>query len=266
MSVQRILLTGDDGYNSIGTRLLIRALKDTYDLRICATKLQQSGVGGKITMNGHHEYGEAVVDGIPAVWVDGTPGDAIELAQGLFPEPFDLVISGVNLGPNASSGIIASGTYTAAVRSLGVNLAPHALAISWDAPVEFWSRAHTADEDITPYLEYPGGVLRPLIDRCIAENFWNVSLLNINVPNKDTRDVRFTKVQKDITKYFSYPIMIDRQNHTFSYGRDPFNIQEDNLRYDVAAIEAGYISITPCAFDMTHYTTFEKLENEEIAL
>ena len=269
MTIKRILLTGDDGYNSIGTRLLIRALKDKYDLRIAATKTQQSGVGGKISMSGEHAWGEEVVDGVPAIWVDGTPCDAAEVAQGYFSEPFDLVISGMNLGPNVSSAIISSGTYSAAVRSLGVNLAPRAMAISWDASPEFWLHAGNLVEDISKHTEYPGGVLGPIVEKCIEQEFWGVNLLNVNVPKVPTNKVRFCKIQKDVTKYFSYPISINRDEKTFTYvrpGVSQFNIQETNPRYDVAALEAGYITITPCAFDTTHYTTFEKLEQTEVTL
>jgi 5'/3'-nucleotidase SurE len=46
----RILLTGDDGYNSIGTRLLVHALKNEHTLQIAATKSQQSGVGGQLSL------------------------------------------------------------------------------------------------------------------------------------------------------------------------------------------------------------------------
>ena len=50
MNIKRILLTGDDGYNSLGTRLLIYFLKDRYELAIAGTKHQQSGVGGHVNV------------------------------------------------------------------------------------------------------------------------------------------------------------------------------------------------------------------------
>lgn len=44
---KKILLTGDDGYDSLGTRLLVRGLRDEFDLKIAGTKDQMSGVGGE---------------------------------------------------------------------------------------------------------------------------------------------------------------------------------------------------------------------------
>ncbi len=259
MNIQRILLTGDDGYNSIGTRLLIRALKDKYDLRIAATKTQQSGVGGKLSLKSGGTWGEDVVDGVPAFWVDGTPADVMECAQAYYEEPFDLLISGVNMGPNASTAVISSGTVGAAIRGLGVGVAPHSIAISWDAPVEFWLKDHNHSEDISEYFAYPGDTLGSLIEFCLQNQMWDVNFLNVNIPVRHTKEVRFTKFLKDITRYFSYPITVDRETHTFSYQGNPFNIQEKHLRYDVAALEQGYISITPAVADFTHFETFQRL-------
>jgi len=267
MKRKRILLTGDDGYNSVGTRLVARALRDQYDLQIAATLHQQSGVGGGLSLKSGGKWGEDEVDGIPALWADGTPADVMECAQGFFSEPFDYLISGMNLGPNASTAVISSGTYAAAIRGMGLQLAPQAIALHWDAPAEVWLQDHSARDDLSQYLEYPGDTLRPIIDLAFENNFWGVQLLNINLPQQPTKKVRFTKMLKDITKYFAYPISIHREEKTFSYQESElFQIQEENLRYDVAAIEAGYISITPCAFEMTHFTTFQELEKIELSL
>lgn len=266
MTIKKILLTGDDGYNSIGTRLLIRALKDKYELHIAATKFQQSGVGGKLSLETGGKWGEDTVDDVPALWVEGSPADVMECSRSYFTEPFDLLISGVNLGTNASTAIISSGTYSAAIRGLGVQIASRAIAISWDVPREFWHKKHNASEDISEYLFYPGEVLSPLIELCIREQMWGVQMLNINLPAKKTNKVKFTKILKDITKFYSYPIAFDHETHTFNYQRSPFNIQETNTRYDVAAVQQGYISITPCTTEMTHFQTFEKLEKTQLEL
>jgi 5'-nucleotidase len=263
---KRILLTGDDGYNSVGTRLLIRALKDTYDLQIAATLHQQSGVGGKLSLKSGGTWGEDTVDGVPALWVDGTPCDVMECAQGYFDKPFDLLISGINLGPNASTAVISSGTYSAAVRGLGATVAPRAVAISWDLPSEFWLQMHDGQTDITPFFDYPGDILKPLFDTILENELWGVQLLNINLPHTPTKEIRFTKILKDITQYFRYPIHMDHEKHQYSYQGEPFDVKEKNLRYDVAAIEQGFISISPCAFEMTHFTTFERLQSKPILL
>jgi 5'-nucleotidase len=267
MTPKRILLTGDDGYNSIGIRLLIHALKDDFELAFAATKHQQSGVGGKLTFGDDTKWGEVTVDGVAGIWVDGAPADAVGCAHGYFDQPFDLIISGINLGINASSAIVSSGTFSAAIRGLGIKLAPRALVLSWECPPDLWSMAHDGNHDLTSYQDYPGKILKPLFKKIFAENMWGAPILNINFPEKPSHKIRFTKILKDLTKVFTHPIIVDRQTHRYSYlVKKILDLKEDNLRYDAGAIKHGYISITPCVFDMTHFTIFEKLEHEELEL
>ncbi len=154
--MKRILLTGDDGYNSIGTRLLIHLLKDSYELVVVGTKTQQSGVGGLLHLKEGCTYGETCLDDIQAFWVDGSPGDAMEFAHGYFKAPFDYVISGINLGENVGPALVASGTVCAAVRALGLDVAPHAIAISWTTPPDFFFKKHDETDSLSQYLEHPG--------------------------------------------------------------------------------------------------------------
>jgi len=268
MKIKRILLTGDDGYNSIGTRLLIHALKDKYDLTVAATKHQQSAVGGKLSLSTGGVWGETEVDGVPALWVEGSPADVMECSQGFFKEKFDLIISGINLGLNASTAVISSGTFCAAIRGMGLQIAPRALVMSWDTATDFWLKKHDENEDLTPYLKYPGAILPKLLDLVFKNELWGSEILNINFPSNETKEIRFTKILKDITKLFRYPITIDEETHRFSYQNpsDPFNVQEFDIRYDAAAIKQGYISITPCARDMTHFSKFTELNPQKLTL
>jgi len=73
MKIKRILLTGDDGYNSIGIRLLAHFLKEKYELVIAATKVQQSGVGGMLNIKHGGHWEETEVEGVKVIYVSGTP-------------------------------------------------------------------------------------------------------------------------------------------------------------------------------------------------
>lgn len=130
MKIRNILLTGDDGYNSIGTRVLTHFLKNKYRLHIAATKLQQSGVGGKISLNHPVHWDEMEIDGIKGLYVDGTPSDAVELAREYFKVKFDLVISGINLGVNIGGTYTSSGTVSSAYRAILLHVAKKSIALS----------------------------------------------------------------------------------------------------------------------------------------
>ena len=264
MKIKRILLTGDDGYNSIGTRLLVHFLKNKYDLNIVATKVQQSGVGGKLNIKEGGKWGKAQIDGISALWVSGTPGDAMELANTYFKKSFDLVLSGINLGPNIV-GDLASGTFTAAVRAIKLQLAPKAIAFSWIAPGAFWYHDHQGDEDLTTYHAFPGEAAYKLINLAIANNFWDNYLLNINFPDQPTKEAKFTRFAYYYGDFFN-PLKIDKVNQAYSYPKGFQPELQGFANTDADALRSGYISITPCQPDLLNFAAFQQLKGKILNL
>ena len=270
MTIRTILLTGDDGYNSLGTRLLIHALKDTYDLQIAGTLRQQSGVGSKISIHTGFEWGSAMVDDVPALWVDATPADAIELATAYFDTPFDLVISGVNWGANLGTAIPSSGTLGAAQRCLAVQLASKALAFSWDVPVEFYTMDHNGTDSLEKYLEYPGKHLLPLLQKAVEHEWWSADLLNVNFPAQPTSEVKMTNLLpnlKDIFEYETNRVSSDLTHGHFEYkgGRKvaatPFSTESD-----VGAVNAGLIAVTPCKYDYLDHDAYDSCKEVSFSL
>ena len=75
-----ILITGDDSVRAEGSILVKRVVEKFADYRIIATKEQQSAVGAKINLKNGGEWGTEQVDGVEAIWVDGTPGDSVYFA------------------------------------------------------------------------------------------------------------------------------------------------------------------------------------------
>lgn len=265
MNIKNILITGDDGYNSIGARLLTHFLKKDYDLTVCATKTQQSGVGGKMSSYEKILWHETEIDGIKTFWVDSTPVDTVEFAKTFFKKQFDLAISGINLGPNVTSGaIISSGTVMAAVRLLTLKLAKNAVSIGWNISPDHWFRDHSEQDELTPYLKYPGEIAYNLIKLSIENNFWNSQLLNINLPEKLSTSVIFTKPLDYKRRFYAIP-SIDRKTNTFTYVLNPKKIINPDFT-DAGAIQNGLISITPCKTDMLNDEAYSKLKGKKIEL
>lgn len=246
MKINRILLTGDDGYNALGIRVLIEELKDKYELEIAATKTQQSGVGGKVSLDKEFKWGETQVDGVKAVWVDGTPCDTIEFSQGYFGKPFDLVISGINWGTNVTYGIVSSGTFSAAIRAIGTKVTRYAIAMSYESSQKDWLKKHDTSGEHGLYAKYPGKTARYIIEECVSNDFFKAKLININFPKGPTKDYIVTRVLEDITAYYKYPVEINRRKKTFSFpdgmSKKYNNIDENT---DVGALLRGRISVTP---------------------
>ncbi|MEO5961712.1 MAG: 5'/3'-nucleotidase SurE [Opitutaceae bacterium] len=112
----RFLLTNDDGIDSVFFHELVSALRTAgHELYVAAPKREQSWIGAAKSRNRpvHATAADRGFD-CPTWIVDGTPSDAINIAVGhLLPRTLEIdgVISGINVGLNASLGfIIASGT------------------------------------------------------------------------------------------------------------------------------------------------------------
>lgn len=264
MKIKSILLTGDDGYNSIGTRLLVHFLKDKYELKIAATKTQQSGVGGMINVFGNREWANTKVDGVEAIWVDGSPVDAVECALSYYQQNFDLVISGINMGVNISGSTISSGTVASAWRSFFLKMSKKAIAISWHTPsFELIFRKHKQEDEIKDYLEHPGKTAADIIKLSIKNNFWDADFLNINLPKEKSSLIKFTKFLPEIKDFYNYPAIIE--GGRFSYRKGEAFGANNDIVYDGVAVRNGYISITPCKTSLLDEKVFNKVKNKTIS-
>jgi 5'-nucleotidase len=267
MAKPRILLTGDDGYQSHGTRLLIKMLRDDYDLTVCGTVTQQSAVGGKVSLASGFKYGKKEVDGIPAYWVEGTPVDAIEIASSLFDEPFDFAVSGINWGANLGTAVYSSGTVNAAVGAIARGASKQSIAISWDLPPEFYTMHHDKDHSIEEYFEYPGQVTKKLLTFCIENKLWGADWLNINLPQQPSNKVKLSQMVVDVQQIYDYSTRLkDEEGHYsfLSHGRVFSNDLSEE--YDVRALTDGYISISPCKLSLVDQEKFERMKTVEFAL
>ena len=265
MDIRRILLTGDDGYNAIGTRLLVHFLKHEYQLFIAGTKNQQSGVGGTKTLKKELAWGEDTVDGVRAVWIDGTPVDSIECAKEYYKQSFDLVLSGINLGLNVSGSLISSGTFSAAFHAINLGIAPRAIAMSLEVPANNFRKKHKKSEDIRMFYEYPGRQAYAVFKKALQHDMWGGSILNINFPIKRTGDVVFTDCME--TMYGLWPVsVLDKKTHTYVSPMQTPTKEIASVDTDVSAIEEGKISITPCQSTMLDAGVYDRIKRVKFSL
>lgn len=257
----KILLTGDDGYNSIGIRLLCQSLHGNT-LVIVGTKEQQTGMGGKISVREGGGFIETTVDGVPAIAVEGTPADAMEFARAYYKEDFDLLLSGVNLGDNVTSAIISSGTVSAVFRGMGLGIAHKAIAISWSTPPEFFFKPHSEEEDLTPYLEHPGKNISEILSHILNDPQLDVPCLNVNIPSNRTNRLRYTKVETEARRAYP-PLHIDYASQRFSYPFVSLQRDDESIDTDIGALGHNEISITPILLDWTDHQQLQAWKGKE---
>lgn len=197
-------------------------------------------------LTGNLSWGEQVIEGVNALWVDGSPVDAIEVAQGYFNKSFDLVVSGINYGENLTYAIVSSGTFSAAVRALGVKLAPHAVVLSWQTTLSNFLKKHSTKDELSSFLKYPGKIANELIKECIHKNYYGKEIVNINFPTKPTKQTKIVKPMKDITRLWKYPLQIDRKRRIAYQPKEIYSDKlENNIETEVGALHGGYITISP---------------------
>ena len=265
MPKKKLLLSGDDGYQAPGIRILARVLQETYEVKIAATKKQQSAVGGKISLKTGFEWGIAEVEGVEAIWADGTPADAVELASHYFGTDFEYVVAGINWGANLGTGNFGSGTVNACLRGLSIGLAPQAVSMSWGLPTSVYTRLHKPESSIDDFLNYPGRKALELLYALIGKNLFGAQMININFPREKTDVVKLTQATQYITDVFN----LGDDEVVPPNGEKPGSFQYTGERKmqklagssDLAAINNGFISITPYQADLTDKTLLAQLQN-----
>lgn len=246
-----VLLSNDDGIDAPGLAALADALDGVGTLAVVAPFEEQSAVGHSITvrlpMRAHTwRFGET------DVWaraITGTPADCVKIAvQRLLPRRPDLLVSGINHGPNTAVNVLYSGTVSAATE--GAVLGIPSIAVSHGAwrPEGFEAAAAAA---------------RTLAERVLADGLAPGLVLNVNVPDLPAEDVRGTRVTR---------LARARWEEEFEERRDPmdrpyfwlggrFVCLDDGTDTDVAALDAGYVSVTPLHFDLTAYAHLPALRD-----
>ena len=168
-----ILLCNDDGIHSEGLTAIEAALREVGEIYTVAPDRAQSSMSHALTLHRPLRVQELAPRRMA---VDGTPVDCVKLSlTGLLPVRPDLVISGINKGPNLGDDIIYSGTVSAAIE--GALLGIPAIAVSL---VTF------KDFDFRVAAEFTAELVERIAERGIPAK----TLLNVNVPPGAKNDIR----------------------------------------------------------------------------
>ena len=181
----RILLTNDDGIDSVGLHLLARAMCEHGDVVVVAPDREFSGAGAAV--GALHliqpEVHRVSLEGVDEAWtVSGPPALCVMFARlGAFGEPFDLVVSGVNPGANVGRAVYHSGTVGAALTARNGNIS--GVAIS-QAVTGFGVEGQGWDEMLVGQKwETAVEVARVFVGALLANLPAEPVVANINVPN-----------------------------------------------------------------------------------
>ena len=231
-----ILLTNDDGIHSEGLTLLMENLQKQHEVCVVAPERERTCVGHAITLHKPLRMKE-LGGGVYAT--NGTPADCVLLGvKAVLKKKPDLVISGINKGPNMGQDVNYSGTVAAAKE--GAFLGIPSLAVSMNG------RSHYHFADAIKVIEMIIAVVE-------GSSFLDSTFLNINVPN-----VSFNKMKGFMVTRLGKRIYNDKViERTDPRGGKYYWIGGNGELYepiegtDFYAIERGFVSVTPLGLDVT---------------
>jgi 5'-nucleotidase len=245
----RILISNDDGIHAPGLKILERGARAlARDVWVVAPETEQSGASHSLTLHrplrirrlSERRFG-----------IDGTPADCVLLAINriLADRPPDLVLSGFNRGGNLGEDVTYSGTVAAAMEATLLGFPAVALSqVATSAERAKWS---------TPATHFP------TLMHGLASVGWPRNVfINVNFPDLPADEVTGIRV----TRQGRHKLGDHLVEHEDPRGRLYYWIGHMRTEAamqpgtDIAAVNAGAISVTPLYLDLTHARTMQALD------
>lgn len=244
----RILLTNDDGIFADGLHAAWRALKEVAEVFVCVPDRPRSAVSHAITMHKPLRAKQVeTADGL-AHTCNGMPADCVPLALlQLMEQPPDLVVSGINLGPNLGDDVHYSGTVAGAMEGMLNGIPAFAISLADWQNADWRAAAGFCAE--------------------FAEKMFNLTLprdtfVNVNVPNLAPEEIKGVRVTSQGSRRYKGDIVRYEAPHIGVYywrgGEIVDRVETENT--DIRAVESGFISVTPLHVDLTNFQAIETLE------
>ncbi len=246
----RILVTNDDGIRAEGLAALEAIARQVSDdVVVCAPEQEQSGAGHSLTIHRPLRLREVEAQRYA---IDGTPTDCVLVAVNhIFADKQpDLVLSGINHGPNMAEDVTYSGTVAAAMEAtlLGVPAMALSIAVGEGGACDWETPRHYIPEILAK----------------VARMGWpSEVLMNVNFPEVPHRDVAGLRVvpQGRQKKGDTIHERTDPRGRRYFWIGEANTLADQDRPCDVTALADGAVSLTPIHLDMTHTATLARLHD-----
>lgn len=240
----RILICNDDGFDARGIHVLEEALAPLGEVIVVAPDVEQSASSHSLTIR--RPIGIEEIDA-RHYRVSGTPTDCVVLAtQVILERAPDLLVSGINHGPNMGEDVTYSGTVAAAFE--GTILGIPSIAIS--------ALQRTVTDEANARFA------RAVVEQALERGLPPDALLNVNIPDPGVstiRGLRVTRLGSRAYENFIEPPGRRPLERFYTIGGESPVWKEDDGT-DIAAVRTGHVSITPLHLDLTHYDAMAEME------
>jgi len=249
----KILVSNDDGIFAEGIRSLANGLAAVgHEVVVVCPDRERSATGHGITL--HQPIRAEIVksifdDGIEAWACSGTPADCVKLAlYYLLETKPDIVLAGINHGPNLGTDILYSGTVSAAMEGIVENIPSIAFSLGNYTSREF---------------EVAVKFAQSLVQKIESQPLENLMLLNVNIPAVKETEIAGVKITRQgIRRYIElFEKRVDPRGKTYYWlaGELQEEVEDNNdepsvakLPTDIQAMGEKYITITPLQYNLTY--------------
>lgn len=232
----RILIANDDGYQSAGIGALHVAMKRLGETIVVAPDRNRSGASNSLTLT-HPIHVRRHSDDVYAV--EGTPADCVNIAlSGLLETDVDMVVSGINDGPNMGDDVLYSGTVAAAMEGRFLGHPAIALSMATHNPEHFETAAKIAEKMVIHLSEAP-----------LPAN----TILNVNVPDVAMEQIQGLRLTRLGTRHPSANAIKQKspREDTLYWIGPAGAINDCSDGTDFHAVSLNYVSVTPLTVDLT---------------
>ena len=250
----KILISNDDGVMAEGIKALVSELSKEHDVYVVAPDRERSAAGHSLTLHTPIRVEELESKfGAKRIWItSGTPGDCVKIGINAIladEEKPDIIISGINHGPNLGTDILYSGTVSCAMEGamMGYPSVAVSLASMSSEPELFQNVAKFVAKFLHKIKEF---------------NFPPKTILNINVPGIMPEDLAGVAITRLGGKMFTdeYDKRVDPRGKVYYWMAGELIKACENDDSDINAMRWNKVSITPITFEMTHSIVIPELE------
>jgi len=250
-----ILVSNDDGYHADGIKALASTLKRLGRVVIVAPQWEQSGTSHSLTLY-RPLRSKKIAPDIYAV--SGTPTDAVMIAvYCILRRKPDILISGINHGPNMGDDITYSGTVAAAMEGTILDIPSIAISLA--------ASNHSAPLTRARFSKAASFAAR-LVKAVKKNGIPKSTLLNVNVPDSDKASPKLYKITKLGKRVYRDVITekIDPRGEPYFWIAGHYIITDKGPETDYGAIQNNFISVTPLDIDLTDTKVLEDLRKWKI--
>lgn len=231
---------------SPGIRMLFDVLGNEHDVTIVAPDQDRSGASNSLTL----DRPLRAIQVEPGIYrVNGTPTDCVHLAiTGLLEREPDMVISGINAGPNLGDDVLYSGTVAAAMEGRFLGLP--AVAVS--------------SGSFTPqHLDVAADLVKQLVDQLLREPLPGSIILSLNVPDLSKAEMGALQVTRLGGRHKAEPVVkdTDPRGENIYWVGPPGAEQDAGPGTDFYAMQHNQPSLTPLHVDLTHHGIFQQVSD-----